>query len=284
MAEQAIAALQQQFQTAMGELQRRNVELQTQLASSQQQVATERETRWQEMAAATPPSHPQSMGVSARRLGVPDDFQGIQEAWRDWSAVFRGHAGAAVPRLQRLMPDAQAAMTPIVNAAISDDSDRAASAQLYRMLLLICQGAALNIVLLAGDGEGLEAWRRMSEKYEPKMRTLFAEQVMSILSFSPQGDVGERLGACEREIAIYERGRGKTIDDEAKIGTFLLRLLETSLKAQLLIRADPIEGLDGLQGRGGGHLEGVRRGAGAAGADGRVGGRQGPEGQGQARR
>ena len=74
MAEQAIAALHQQFQTAMCELQRRNVELQTQLASSQQQAATERETLRQEVAAVRPPGEQQSMGVDTRLLGKPNDF------------------------------------------------------------------------------------------------------------------------------------------------------------------------------------------------------------------
>ena len=245
MAEQAVAALQVQFQTAMGELQRQNIELQTQLTYSQQQSANEVETLRQEVAAATlgpsgPPRQQYAMGVDTRLLGKPSDFQGTQEAWRDWSAVFKGYVGAVLPRLQRLMPDAQSSATAIVNATILEDVDRAASAQLYWMLLMICKGAALNIVLLAGDSEGLEAWRQLCEMYEPKMRTLFAGQLMSILSFSLQGDVGERLVAWEREIAVYERGSGKALDDEVKIGTFLLRLPESSLKTHLLMRVDTL--------------------------------------------
>ena len=48
---------------------------------------------------------------------------------------------------------------------------------------------------------------------------------MSILVFSFQGDTTERITAWEREIATYERDIGKTLDDEIKIGTVLLRLL-----------------------------------------------------------
>ena len=74
-----------------------------------------------------------------------------------------------------------------------DDDDRAASAQLYWVMLVICNCAALNTVFLAGDSEGLEAWRQLTEKYEPKMRTRFAGQLMSILSYSLQGDAAERI-------------------------------------------------------------------------------------------
>ena len=66
---------------------------------------------------------------------------------------------------------------------------------------LVCKGAALNVVILAGGGEGLEAWRQLTEKYEPKMTGRFAGQLMSILSFSLQGDTAERITAWEREMA-----------------------------------------------------------------------------------
>ena len=95
---------------------------------------------------------------------------------------------------------------------------------------MICEGAALNIVFLAGDSEGLEAWRQLTEKYEPKMRTRFAGQLMSILSLLFQGDTADRITAWERDIVTYERDSGKTLDDEIKVGTVLLRLLESPLK------------------------------------------------------
>ena len=155
--------------------------------------------------------------------------------------MFKGYAGAAVPRLQKLMDVAAKAAAPIPNATILEEDDRAASAQLYWMVLMICKGAGLNIVILAGDSESLEAWRQLTEKYEPKMRTRFAGQLMSILSFSLQGDTAERITAWEREIATYERDSGKVLDDEIKIGTFLLRLPESQLKTHLLMRVDTLK-------------------------------------------
>ena len=85
---------------------------------------------------------------------------------------------------------------------------------------MICKGAALDTVFLAGDSEGLEAWRQLTEKYERKMRTRFAGQLMSILSYSFQGDATERITA-EREIATCERDSGKILDDEIKVGAVM---------------------------------------------------------------
>ena len=129
------------------------------------------------------------------------------------------------------MDNAAKATEPTPNATIIDDEDRAALAKLYWMMLMICKGAALNAVFLGGDSEGFEAWRQLTEKYEPKMRTRFAGQLMSIPSYSFQGDTTERFTAWEREIATYERDSGKILEDEIKkVGAVLLRLPELQLK------------------------------------------------------
>ena len=177
---------------------------------------------------------------TTRSLEKPSDFSGAQDAWRDWSTVFKGYDGAAILRLQKLMDNAAKVTEPTQNAPILDD-DRAASAQLYGMMLMICKGAALNTVFLAGDSEGLEAWRQLTEKYELKMRTRFAGQLMSILSYSFQGDATERITAQEREMATYERDSGKILDDETKVGAVLLRLPESQRKTQLLLRVHKLK-------------------------------------------
>ena len=184
-------------------------------------------------------------------LRKPSDFSGAQGAWRDWSTVSKEYAGAAIPRLQTLMDDAAKAAAPIPNAAIMDENDRGASTQLYWMMLMTCKGAALSIVFLAGDSEVLEAWRQLTEKYEPNMRTRFAGQLMSILSVSFQGDTTERITAWEREIATDERDSGKILDDEIKVGAVLLRLLEPQLKTPFADACRQTEKVDRLQRRSG---------------------------------
>ena len=65
--------------------------------------------------------------MDTRLRGKPSDFSGAQDAWRDWSTVFKGYAGAAIPRLQKLMDNDAKATEPTPNATILDDDDRAAS-------------------------------------------------------------------------------------------------------------------------------------------------------------
>ena len=75
----------------------------------------------------------------------------------------------------------------------------------------------------------------------PLSWTRFAGQLMSILSFSFQSDATEPITAWEREIAVYERDSGKILDDEIKVGAVLLRLPESQLKTQLLMRVDKLK-------------------------------------------
>ena len=136
-------------------------------------------------------------------------LRGSRRVARLRATVFKVYAGAAIPRLHKLMDNASKATEPTPNATIIDNEGGAASAQLYWMVLMICKGAALNTVFLTGDSEGLEAWRQLTENYEPKTRTRFARQLMSILSDSFQGDAIERITAWECDIATYERDSGK---------------------------------------------------------------------------
>ena len=105
------------------------------------------------------------VGVDTRLLGKSGDFSGAQDAWRDWSTVFKG---------VRWRSDTTSAEAD--GQCREGDRADAASAQLCWMMLVICKGAALNTVFLAGDS--VEAWRQLTEKYEPKKRTRFAGQVI----------------------------------------------------------------------------------------------------------
>ena len=144
------------------------------------------------------------------------------------------------------MTEAAKAATSIPNATTLEEDNRAASAQLRKMMLMICKGA-LNIVFLAGDSEGLEAWRHLTDKYEPKMmRTRFAGQLMSILSFSHQGDTTEIKsqpepppnGTVARSWTMKSRlERFCSYHPESQLKTHLLMLVDTLISEAKLLRS-----------------------------------------------
>ena len=92
-------AMHQQFTASLEGSARQNVEVQNELAHSRQQAANE--SLWTRV-----------------WWGKTSDFSGAQDAWRDWSTVFKGYAGAAMPRLQKLMDSAAKVKEPTPNATI----------------------------------------------------------------------------------------------------------------------------------------------------------------------
>ena len=73
------------------------------------------------------------------------------------------------------------------------------------------------------------------------MRTRFVREMMTILSYSIQGDTIERINGWVRELATEERERGKILDYAMKVRAVLLRLPETQLKTQLLMHVDKLK-------------------------------------------
>ena len=152
-----MAAMQQQFTAALEGLSGQHADLQAALDQSRQQAANEIAALRQEVRAPLGgSSRLASIGAGTRLLRKPSDTSGSREAWWNWDAVFKEYAGAVVPKLQHLMSEFARTAAQMANATTSDDDGRTASAQLCWLLLMICQGAAWNIVLEAGDGEGLE--------------------------------------------------------------------------------------------------------------------------------
>ena len=109
MAEEAVMAMQQQFTTALDGSTWQNVDLRAELAQSRHQAASELAALRQEIRAPQRGSPTTGVGVHTRLPGKPGEFLGTQDAWRDWSAVFWGYAGAAV---QKPMVEAAKAGTP----------------------------------------------------------------------------------------------------------------------------------------------------------------------------
>eukprot|EP00971_Amphidinium_carterae_P264899 5254717-Amphidinium_carterae.1 len=57
-----------------------------------------------------------------------------------------------------------------VNSSL-DQRDTSCSIQLYYILLLLCRQQPLTFIINAGEQEGLKAWQRLVEQYEPEQRT-----------------------------------------------------------------------------------------------------------------
>ena len=197
------------------------------------------QTQW---TGATPqnPAVPGAMGWNV--IGKPDTFDGLGNAqkWRDWSLILRSYVGTLNPKALELMHWAEMEATPAWNAKLQQNG-KEASRQVFYWLLQTCRGSALTIVSNAGQYEGMEAWRQLQLRYEPKIRSRYANQLVNLMSWNFEGDVLAKIDQWEREVANYEAAAKEEIGDNIKIGLVLLRLPESAIKQHLVMNAERLQ-------------------------------------------
>ena len=234
--EDRFAALEQRLSSTIGEIQR--------LSTSEQSLIAE-VTR---LSHARPPPPPEpsfvpvpgsaaSYGIDTRTLGKPDIFHGEDVKWADWRVIVKAYYSAVSTRMGVLMTAQEGAAQAMLQATLSDSVDQSASAQLYLVLLMLCRGQPLTEVVNAGESEGLAAWKRLCDIYEPHARSRVAGLLLTLLSYNFAGDVEARVAAFERDVQRYEQRSGEPMSDSMKIGVVLKQLDEGSLRQHLLMNA-----------------------------------------------
>ena len=98
--------------------------------------------------------------------------------------MFQAFASASHPNMHPLFEKAESVGGIPILMADLDDSTRVIARQLYYMLVLLTRGEALNIVINSGVGEGLLAWKRLTARYEPAVKTRLAGLLMNLLRSS----------------------------------------------------------------------------------------------------
>ena len=128
-----------------------------------------------------------------------------------------------------------------VNASVTvlGEESRTSASLLHSALIATAQGAALTVVRRAGSGEGLEAWRLLVRKYEPRTKQTKVVRLLEVLNTSIQGpDILDALERFEESITEYEKEAKKTFDDDIKIGVVIRALEDGPLKEHLLLHSE----------------------------------------------
>ena len=130
-----------------------------------------------------------------------------KERWTTWSFKMRAHCAARAPRLGELMGTASAQDVEIRQDALAP-SDAAHSTNLHFILSLLTDAEALNIVQNSPVSNGLEVWRRMVTRWEPKVPSSFRGMLQAILFPKwdiPGSDVTQLSTAWEKQAQDYEQ-------------------------------------------------------------------------------
>ena len=138
--------------------------------------------------------------IDTRALGRPEQFSGEEQRWTEWRTVFRAFCSVLNGRLGELMDAIEDGRSRGLTRTGLVGEDGALAAQLYYLLVLLCRGAALTIVTNAGEQEGLLAWEKLVDHYDPSVAGRQAGQLLSILSWTFGGDLQERLELFDKEV------------------------------------------------------------------------------------
>ena len=127
------------------------------------------------------------------------------------------------------------------NAKVSNLSPQArqAAAHLYFALISVCEDKALVIVEKAGYGEGLESWRLLLRRYEPRSRQSRVVKHIELLNWDfTNGELVDNLEQFDSSVAKYEQASGKTVDHDEKIGLIIKGIPKGSLQEHLLLYSE----------------------------------------------
>ena len=238
MAEQAIEQLRQALEATNARLTAvitEKTQLQTEVAALQAAAAT------------APTGAPTGAGPAAPRrvidtrvLGRPEPFSGKDHEWRDWATVFRSYSVLVEPNLAQIMHDAEASRVPALNTSLTAEHAHASNV-LYHMLLMLCRGPCIDIIANAGANEGAEAWRLLTERYDPRQQSRIAGSLMEILRYNFAGDPCERVETWERKVTAWEARSGEKMSDTLRIGVATLLLEDGPIKQHLLMNAERLK-------------------------------------------
>ena len=110
---------------------------------------------------------------------------------------------------------------------------------LYKCLKMkTAVGSGARKVVKNGEvNDGLNAWRRLCQEYDPRLITgaqAHLERALQIPRAKNHGDIGPKLRELEEHIRQYERYPGKKFDDDLKIQR-LYDIVPMDAKKQLLL-------------------------------------------------
>ena len=120
--------------------------------------------------------------VDTKLLTKPNVHSGEhdgKERWATWSFKMKAYCATMAPRLGELMGTASTQDVEIGQDAMTP-SDAAHSTNLYYILSLLTDAEALDIVQNSPVSNGLEVWRRMVARWEPKVPSRFRGMLQAI--------------------------------------------------------------------------------------------------------
>ena len=113
--------------------------------------------------------------VDTRGIGKPPTFKGLEDKYPEWMAKLLAYLRVIKKDSDAWINWSNKEAQPVTDHAIETEYDKAVaddvknfSLQLFSTLITNCEDDAFKLIQSAGTGNGLEAIRLLSKRYDPK--------------------------------------------------------------------------------------------------------------------
>ena len=247
---QALEALRTQ-QAQFAELQQTVQAQRADLITLRDQALVQ-EGRLQAAVAAAAPGGGGRTLVDTRGIGKPSVFDSDMKKWKTWSFKYTNFATAVYAKIGVLLDWAIEQQDPIDDLMLADlpggiTADMAVdlSQQIYTSVAQLVDGEALAIVQNVIKGRGLEAWRRLSRRFDPQTAGR-RRNIMGQILYPGQQKLHELSAAIERweELIRTYEGRSQTKVPDEILGGILVEMCPEALRNHLYLNANKLNGYD----------------------------------------
>ena len=172
----------------------------------------------------TPPSAQHAAPSYRRRIDAKNlriqEFSGEPDKWADWAFAFKRTIRSMDTEVYKVMTDVESMNKDINEMEDLDGEQDKMSAELYDILCQACTGEALSVVRSVDDCEGIRAWQRLHNRYNPKTVARMIQMLGEVTS--PQKvkelkDIEIALNKWEDKVKIMDKEFKESFKDPIKI-------------------------------------------------------------------
>ena len=186
-------------------------------------------------------------GLDERRFRDVGKFTGEDSAWSEWSLKFRTTVKELDAGLFAALDLAGKLDTEITRDDVleitSTDRPEEKSAMLYNRLIHLLGGPALTLHQSVAEENGLEVWRLLCKRYDPKttMRNLQLWLKVTNPGKAKRGrDFLLQVNWWENQLNVLKRDYGQEVPEECRVG-LLIRMAPDELQGTILEHADRLK-------------------------------------------
>ena len=238
----------QMMQAQMQAQQAQQVQQMQQQQAQQQQVADMLKVMLQMQTNNLPPvgsnvNVTSNKGLDEKHFRRINKFDNKGESWKEWRTHFMTAVRESSPIMAEVMEKAEASDYPIQDdEVLKTDSSYSGALDLkhvlYARLVSLTTGVSFAMVE-SSSGHGIEAWRLLSQKYNPRTHSRCVQLVLNIVNFkiNKMEDVLTGLVRWEGQVAALSRDHKEVLTEKLRIA-FMLKILPTSLQERIAEHLD----------------------------------------------